>query len=202
MYKAVRLAPVLATTGMIALPARAAEESGHGGDHGGGGFIGGLEYAFSDPVTLSAFLALCGFLAIAWRAGAFKTVLGGLDKRADAIRAELEEARSLREQAAEVLAAAERKSLDADQEAEAMIEQAKHDAKQIMKEAHKELEDRLARREAMAAARIARAEAEAAEDVRRAAADAATAAARRLLAEDTSVDQFEAAAAEIERSLS
>ena len=90
---------------------------------------------------------------------------------------------------------------DADKEAEAMIAQAKDDAKRIMKEARKDIADRLARREALAEARITRAEAEATEEVRRAAADAATAAAKRLLAEDTAVDQFESAAREIEKAL-
>ena len=194
MNRAMRFTSILtATACLLAYPASAAED---------GGFAGGLEYALTDPVTLAAFLAMCGFLAIAWRAGALKTILGGLDNRSDKIRTELDEARALREQAAEALAAAERKSLDADKEAEAMIEQAKADAKRIMQEADKELADRLARREALAEARISRAEQEATEQVRRAAADAATAAARRLLSEDTSVDQFEAAASEIERVLS
>ena len=79
-----------------ALPAFAAEtEHGAAGGHGGGGFLGGLAYAATDPVTFTAFLAFLGFVAIAWRMGAFKTVIGGLDSRADAIRKELEEAASL-----------------------------------------------------------------------------------------------------------
>jgi F-type H+-transporting ATPase subunit b len=193
---------LFSTIAASALPAFAAEtEHGAAGGHDGGGFLGGLAYAATDPVTFTAFLALCGFVAIAWRMGAFKTVLGGLDARADAIRKELEEAASLREQAADALAAAERKAQDADKEAEAMIEQAKADAKRIMEETRKDIAERLARREALAEARIARAEAEATEEVRRAAADAATEAARRLLAGDTAVDQFEKAAREIEKAL-
>lgn len=193
---------LFSTIAASSLPAFAAEtEHGAAGGHGGGGFLGGLAYSATDPVTFTAFLALCGFVAIAWRMGAFKTVLGGLDSRADAIRKELEEAASLREQAADALAAAERKAQDADKEAEAMIEQAKADAKRIMEETRKDIAERLARREALAEARIARAEAEATEEVRRAAADAATEAARRLLASDTAVDQFESAAREIEKAL-
>ena len=83
-----------------------------------------------------------------------------------------------------------------------MIDQAKADAKQIMAEARKDIADRLVRREALAEARIHRAEAEATEQVRRAAADAAISAARRVLSEDNGVDQFEAAAREIDRALS
>ena len=86
--------------------------------------------------------------------------------------------------------------------AEAIIEQAKRDAKMMLEEAKKDLTDKIARREAQAVARIARAEAEAADEVRRAAADAATEAARRVMADQTGVDQFEAAAREIEKALS
>lgn len=194
---------LFSTLALTALPA-VAQEAEHGGEHAGGhgeGFIGGLMYSLTDPVTFTAFLAFLGFVAIAWRMGAFKTVLSGLDARADAISKELEEARNLHEQAAEALAAAERKAQDADKEADAMIEQAKVEAKRIMEEARKDMAERLARREALAEARIARAETEATEQVRRAAADAATEAARRLLSEDTAVDQFEKAAREIEKAL-
>ena len=198
-----RLAPALTFAALVASPAFAASDA-----HGGGGFIGGFMYSLTDPVTHTAFLAFAAFLLIAWRMGALKTILGGLDKRADDIRNELEEAQSLREQAAEALALAERRQQDADKEAEAMIAQAKDDAKRIMKEARKDIADRLARREALAEARITRAEAEATQHLhvgpwtqRRAAADAATAAAKRLLAEDTAVDQFESAAREIEKAL-
>ncbi len=167
-----------------------------------GGFIGGLMYSLNDPVTHTAFLAMIVFLLIAGRMGAFKAVLGGLDARAALIRKELEEAASLREQAAEALALAERRQQDAEKEAEAIVEQAKLEAKAMLEEAKRELAEKIARREAQAAARIARAEAEAADDVRRAAADAATQAARRILAEQSSVDLFESSAREIEAALS
>ena len=135
-----RFIPALALTASVASPAFAATE-----EHGGGGFIGGLIYSLNDPVTHTAALALAVFLFIAWRMGALKTILGGLDKRADTIRTELEEAQNLREQAAEALALAERRQQDADKEAEAMIAQAKKDAKRIMEEARKDIADRLTR---------------------------------------------------------
>lgn len=168
----------------------------------GGGFIGGLMYSLNDPVTHVAFLALTAFLLIAGRMGAFKTVLGGLDGRAEAIRAELAEAASLREQAAAALVLAERRQQEAERDAEAIIAQARRDAQAFLDAAKADLADKITRREAQAAARIARAEAEAANDVRRAAADAATEAARRVMAAQTGVDQFEAAAREIEKALS
>ena len=89
-----RLAPALTFAALVASPAFAASDA-----HGGGGFIGGFMYSLTDPVTHTAFLAFAAFLLIAWRMGALKTILGGLDKRADDIRNELEAAQSLREQA-------------------------------------------------------------------------------------------------------
>jgi F-type H+-transporting ATPase subunit b len=180
-------------TALAFAPAAFAATEGHGQDT--------LLTPFSDPVTHLVMLGILIFFVIIWRVGAFKAVLGGLDSRADAIRKELEEAASLREQAAEALAMAERRQQDADKEAEAIVEQAKLDAKAFLEEAKKDLTDKIARREAQAAARITRAEAEAASEVRRAAADAATEAARRVMADQTGVDQFEAAAQEIEKAL-
>ncbi len=156
---------------------------------------------FTDTVTHLVMIGILIFFAIVWRMGAFKAVLGGLDNRANAIKAELGQAANLREQAAEALALAERRQQDADKEAEAIIDQAKLDAKAFLEEAKKDLADKIARREAQAIARIARAEAEAASEVRRAAADAATEAARRVMADQTGVDQFEAAAREIATAL-
>ena len=188
------LFPAIAAT--IPAGLAAAAEAAHGSEH-----RETLLTPFTDPVTHTVMAGIVVFLLIAWRLGAFKAVFGGLDSRAEGIRKELEEAASLREQAAEALAAAERKAQDADKEAEAMIEQAKADAKRIMEEARKDMAERLARREALAVARISRAETEATDEVRRAAADAATQAARRLLQEDTATDQFEKAAREIEKAL-
>lgn len=156
---------------------------------------------FSDPVTHLVMLGVLVFFAIIWRLGAFKMVLGGLDNRAEAIRKELEEAVSLREQAAQALSAAERRQQESDNAAEDIVKAAKQEAKAILEDARKQLAERIARREAQAEARIARAEAEAADQVRRAASDAATEAARRILQADTGTDQFEAAAREIERAL-
>lgn len=192
----IKIASAFAFTAFLAPVAVAAEDS-----HGEGGFIGGLKYSLNDPVTHVAFLALLVFLAIAWRMGAFKAILGGLDNRAAAIKKELEEAQSLREQAAEALALAERRQQDADQEAEAMISQAKEDAKAIMEAARIDMADKLARREALAEARIARAEAEATQEVRRAAAEAATNAAKHIIRQGDGADHFARAITEIERAL-
>ncbi|MEM0984671.1 MAG: F0F1 ATP synthase subunit B [Pseudomonadota bacterium] len=160
----------------------------------------GLE-TFSDPVKGLALLALIIFFAICWRAGAFRLIGNALDERGKTIEAQIEEARSLREEAAKMLADAERKQKAAEDDAKAILEQARTDAKTMMETARGDLKQRLVRREALAEARIARAEAEAAADVRKAAADAATQAARTLLSGDAATDQFDAAADTIEKAL-
>ncbi len=195
MVRSLTISALMASA--VALPASAA-----GVDEGGNGFIKGLAYAINDPVTHAAFAALLVFLLIVWRLGGFKAALGRLDQRAENIRREIEEAQTLREQAAEALAQAERRQQDADKEAEAIIEQAKRDAKALIEETKRELAEKIARREAQAEQRIARAEAEAANDVRRAAADAATEAARRVLMAQPADIHFERALKDIERTLS
>ncbi len=154
-----------------------------------------------DVTTNVAVLILLCFLAVVWRFGGFDFVIKALDKRSQEIAARIEEARDLREQAAHMLAEAERKQRQAEQDAEAIVKAAKADAEAMMAEARAELQQKIKRRQALAEARIARAEAQASEDVRRAAADAATRAARDILARDTRVDQFERAAEAIEKAL-
>ncbi len=163
---------------------------------------GGLFGWLTDPTTNVAALALAIFLLIAWRMGAFRAITSTLDSRADNIQRQLSEAKKLREEAAKALAEAERRQREADDQAEATIEQAKADADALIKAAQADLEQRMARRQAQAEARISRAEAEASAEVRRAAADAATRAAASILAADESSDYFERAASEIEKSLS
>ncbi|MEO1475324.1 MAG: F0F1 ATP synthase subunit B [Pseudomonadota bacterium] len=172
--------------------AHAADES-----HGGGIVPEWLSHGD----TNTAFLAMATFLLIVWRLGGFKLITDGLDNRATAIQAQLEEAKDLREAAAKMLAEAERKQREADAEAAAIIDQAKKDADVFRKEARKSLEQRLERREAIAEARIKQAETDAAAEVRRTAADTATAAAEKILLSADTGDQFEAAAAQIEKAL-
>lgn len=181
---------VLVLTSLLASAPAFAASSAHSGPFGW----------LMDPVTNTAFAAMVAFFIVVWRVGGFKTIFGALDKRAEAIASELEQARNLREEAAKALASAERAQAEADKEAEAIVEQAKKDADAMMEDARKELADRLARREASAEQRISRAAQEAEEEVRRAAADAATAAAKALLSKDG--DYFETAASEIEKALS
>lgn len=185
-----------ATAAPLAFAAETAETH-----ESGASFLNVIE-PFTDPVTHVAFAALVIFLVIAGFMGAFKAVGNALDGRSADIQKQLDESRTLREEAAAMLAEAERRQKEADQTAEAMIKQAKADAKLMIEQARKDLQEKVARREAQAEARIARAEAEAAQDVRRAAADAATRASKDIIAGSAKRgDLFTEALEEIEKAL-
>ncbi len=128
-------------------------------------------------------VAFVVFMAIVWKAGAFSAMGKGLDDRAVRIRTDLEEARTLREEAERVLADYKRRRDEAEAEAAAIVEAAKADADRMAAEAVAKLDDFVTRRTAMAEQRIAQAEAQAASDVRAAAADAAVKASEVILRE-------------------
>jgi F-type H+-transporting ATPase subunit b len=109
---------------------------------------------------------------------------GILDARADKVKAELEEAQTLRREADAMLKDAERQRDEALKDAKALIDGAKAEAARITAAAAAEAEASARRREKMAIDRIAAAEKAAVHDVRLAAADIATVAARQVLTED------------------
>lgn len=111
----------------------------------------------------------------------FQAIGKALDDRALAIKKELDDARQLREEAQELLADYKRKSLEAEEEAKSIIEQAKREAEALAAETRKSLADQLERRSRMAEEKIARAEAQALGEVRSTAVDVALAAAERIL---------------------
>ena len=85
------------------------------------------------------------------------TVAGGLDRRADAIRKELDEAKRLRLEAEALLAEYQRKAKEATAEAAGIIDQAKREAEALGAEAKKRMEDYVAGRTKMAEQKIAQA---------------------------------------------
>lgn len=109
-----------------------------------------------------------------------------LDDRAVAIRAELDEASRLRQEAQALLKDAEARRATALQEAQALIEGAKLEAGRVAAAAAQEAEHAAARREQMAMDRIAAAEKAAVDEVRFTAAEIATETARRVIAEGLS----------------
>ena len=115
--------------------------------------------------------------------GVHKLILNALDERRARIKAELDEARRLKEEAQALLAEYRRKQQEAEREAAAIIDGAKAEADRLGIEAKAKLEEFLARRTKMAETKIAQAEAQALADVRSAAAEAAVAAAEKILSQ-------------------
>ena len=114
----------------------------------------------------------------------YELATAALDKRADKIRGEIDEAVRLREQAQALLASFERKQRDALQEAEAIVEQAKAEAGRIREAAETDLAAALERRTRLAEGKIAQAEAQAVAEVRGLAVDIALRATRRLIVDN------------------
>lgn len=121
------------------------------------------------------------FVALVWKVGGFAALTSGLDKRGAKIKAELEDARILREEAQRVLADYQKKRLEAEAEAAEIVKNARAEAERVAQEAHAKLTDFVARRTKMAEQKIAQAEAQATADVRAAAAEAAVKASEQIL---------------------
>jgi F-type H+-transporting ATPase subunit b len=115
--------------------------------------------------------------------GIHKTILTALDHRSTRIKAELDDARKLRDEAAALLAEYKKRHASAEREAQDIITSAKEEAERIAVEAKAKMEDFVARRTKTAESKIALAEAQALADVRSAAADAAVSAASTILSQ-------------------
>jgi F-type H+-transporting ATPase subunit b len=137
-----------------------------------------------DPETWVA-LAFIVFVAGLGYLGVHRMIGKSLDERSGRIKAELDEARKLKEEAAQLLADYQRKRQEAEGEAQQIIAGAKAEAERLAAEAKTKIEEFVARRTKMAETKIAQAEAQATADVRSAAADAAVAAAEKILTQET-----------------
>src|SRR5947199_7534183 len=137
---------------------------------------------FYEPETwvAIAFVILMGLFAYL---GIHKTVLKALDHRAQRIKAELDDARRLKDEAAKLLADYQARRASAEREAQEIITNAKAEAERIAAEAKTRMEDFVARRTKTAENKIALAEAQALADVRAAAAEAAVTAASAVLSQ-------------------
>ncbi len=134
--------------------------------------------------------AFIGFIALAiyYR---FHTHIGeALDKRAQSIKAQLEEARRLREEAETLLATYQRKRREAEREAEDIVAHAREESERQAAAAKKAMEEMIERRSRMAEEKIAQAEAEALKQVKVVAAEVATRVARRVIVD--SLDEAKA----------
>lgn len=108
-------------------------------------------------------------------------LFGALDAHAAKIKAELDEAQQLREEAQALLADVKAQRDEAERQAAGMIEAAKADAKRLAEEAKEKLEEQIKRRAEMAERKITQAEAQATADVKAAAVDLAALAAEAVL---------------------
>jgi F-type H+-transporting ATPase subunit b len=123
------------------------------------------------------------FIGVIIYVGAHKKVIEALDHRSARIKAELDEARRLRDEAAKLLADYQRKQSEAEREAEAIVSEAMAEAERLAAEARAKMEEFVVRRTKLAETKISQAEAQALADVRAAAAEAAVTAAEKILRE-------------------
>ena len=131
-------------------------------------------------------ISFVGFIALVVYFKASALITKSLDERAERIKAELDEAQRLREEAQALLAEYQRKRRDAEKEAEDIITLAKDEAERLSKEASAALAESMDRRMKATEAKIAQAEAQAIDDVRKAAADAAVRAATTIISKSMS----------------
>ena len=138
-----------------------------------------MGHLFADPEfwVFVAFVVLVAGLWVPLR----RMLLAGLDSRADRIRDELDQARSLREEAQRALALYQDKQREAASEAQQIIAHAKAEAERIAAQSARDLEQSLDRRRRLAEERIAQEEAKALAEIRATAVDVAIAAARQVI---------------------
>src|SRR5258707_1643459 len=127
-----------------------------------------------------AFFILMGVFAYF---GIHRTVLTALDHRSERIKAELDDARRLKEEAEKLLAEYKARHASAEREAQDIIASAKADAQRIAAEAKTKMQAFVPRRTKTAESKIALAEAQALADVRAPAPEAAVTPASRILSQ-------------------
>jgi F-type H+-transporting ATPase subunit b len=137
---------------------------------------------FTQPETWVA-IAFVILLVLFAYLGIHKTVLTALDHRGQRIKAELDDARRLKDEAAKLLGEYQSRRASAEREAEEIVANARAEAERIAVESKAKMEDFVARRTKTAESKIALAEAQALADVRAAAANAAVEAASNILSQ-------------------
>jgi F-type H+-transporting ATPase subunit b len=116
-------------------------------------------------------------------------IVKSLDERAAAIAKSLADAEKLRLEAESLLKDYQRRRVEAEKEAESIVEQARREAEAYAMEARNKLKEMIERRSASARQKIAQAETQALKDVRGAAADMAVALATRVLKHELKGEQ-------------
>ncbi|MFD1745826.1 F0F1 ATP synthase subunit B [Rhizobium helianthi] len=144
-----------------------------------------LDASFFALVALILFFVLLAYLKVPGM------MASALDKRADNIRDELEQAKRLREEAQALVAEYAKKRQEAEADAANIIASAEREAAALTEEARQKTEEFVARRNALSEQKIRQAEADAIGAVRAAAVDLAIAAAEKIIASkaDSSTQQ-------------
>lgn len=127
-------------------------------------------------------IAFVCFVSVVLYLGVPKMLAKMLDARADGIRAELEEARSLREEAKALLSSYEKKQTEVQEQADRILEAARVEAAAAAEQAKADIVTSVARRLVAAEEQIASAEAAAVKEVRDQAIVVAVGAARDIIA--------------------
>lgn len=135
----------------------------------------------TDLIVLAAFIIFAGVLVYAKVPG---KVTGFLDQRSETIKAELDEARRLREEALELHASFERKQAEVKDKTARIVEKAKADAQVAAEQTKADIEASIERRLKAAEDQIASAEASAIRQVRDQATSVAIAAASDVIAKN------------------
>ncbi len=138
-----------------------------------------MDATFWALIGLVLFLGLMIYIKVPGMVGR------SLDKRADNIRGELDEAKRLREEAQALLAEYQKKRKEAEAEAAALLAAAEREAALLTEEARQKTEEFVARRNALSEQKIKQAEADAITAVKSAAIDIAAEAAGKVIAAKT-----------------
>jgi len=140
-----------------------------------------LREIFHDPELAVAIAFVIAIVLVSKKV--WQSLAGLLDERAAKIKAELDEAQKLKDDAQKTLGQFQRRQRDALQEAEAIVAHAREDAIRFAERAKRDLAALIERRQRLAQEKIALAEAKALAEVRNAAVDVAIGAARQVIAE-------------------
>ena len=127
-------------------------------------------------------LAFILFIGVLFYFNVPKLLFGMLDKRAETIRSELDEARKLREEAQSILASYERRQKEVQEQADRIVDSARKEAEAEAVKARESLEVTVTRRLAAAEEQIASAQSSAERAVRDKAIKVAVAVARNVIA--------------------
>jgi F-type H+-transporting ATPase subunit b len=136
-------------------------------------------HLFADP-EFWVLVAAAIFVAAVWKPSK-KSLIGALDERGARIRAELDEATKLREEAEQLLAQYQQREREAAAEAAAIIAHAREEAERIAAQSARDLDVAVVRRQRLAEERIVQAEQKALDEIRAVAVDIAIGAAREVI---------------------